>query len=182
MVHIRFFLLSAVALSVLSVATAFTPNPNKWYKLKTLFQGPNKCLEGNRLAASSTLGGAAFMDTCQNVSGQSWRFVPIRNRPGYYRMKTRFQGAGKCFEGNRFAPSSTLGGAAFMDNCQNVSGQMWKIKNRGSQYFTLTTLFRESSNECLEGNAFKPTSTLGGAAFMSKCKPFSGQLFEAQLI
>ena len=46
---------------------------------------------------------------------------------GYYRLKTQFQGDGKCLEGNQ-AASTVKGGAAFMDSCQNVSGQLWKIE------------------------------------------------------
>lgn len=98
---------------------------NGWYRLKTLFQGDGKCLEGNRFDPGSPLRGAAFMDSCQNVSGQLWQIVP--NGDGWVRLKTQFQGAGKCLEGNRFSPDSTLGGGAFMDNCQNVSGQLWKF-------------------------------------------------------
>ena len=101
-----------------------------WYRLKTLFQGDGKCLEGNRFAPDSTLRGAASMDTCQNVSGQLWRFETAGD--GWVRLKTQFQGDGKCLEGNRFAPDSTLGGGAFMDNCQNVSGQLWKFVPAGN--------------------------------------------------
>ena len=100
-----------------------------WYRLKTLFQGEGKCLEGNRFAPDATLRGGAFMDTCQNVSGQLWKLEPQGD--GWYKMKTMFQGDGKCLEGNRFAPDATLGGAAFMDNCQNVSGQLWKFAREG---------------------------------------------------
>lgn len=101
------------------------PANGGYFKLKTLFQGEDHCLEGNAFAPSSTLAGAAFMDTCQNVSGQLWKIVPAHD--GYFRLKTLFQGEDHCLEGNRFAPESTLGGAAFMDTCQNVSGQYWKI-------------------------------------------------------
>jgi hypothetical protein len=38
----------------------------------------NKCLEGNKLSPRSTLRGAAFMDNCQNVSGQLWKFKPAQ--------------------------------------------------------------------------------------------------------
>jgi hypothetical protein len=101
------------------------------YRLSTLFQMPEgKCLEGNRFNPNSTLQGAAFMDNCQNVSGQLWRIVP--NGDGWFRLKTLFQGDNKCLEGNRYDPSSTLGGAAFMDNCQNVSGQLWKFVPAGN--------------------------------------------------
>ncbi|WP_323771521.1 RICIN domain-containing protein [Antarctobacter sp.] len=103
---------------------------NGWYRLKTIFQGEGKCLEGNRYAPESTLGGAAFMDNCQNVSGQLWKIESQGD--GWYRLKTQFQGEGKCLEGNRYSPESTLGGAAFMDNCQNVSGQLWKFVNAGN--------------------------------------------------
>ena len=168
-----------MVLAIVSAVQGFTPDPNSIYVLKTSFQGPGKCLEGNRFATRSTLGGAAFMAPCTRpATGQLWKFVPQSN--GYYKMKTVFQGDGKCLEGNRFAATSTLRGAAFMDNCQNVSGQLWKIVDRGNGYFTLTTMFRESSGECLEGNRFAPTSTLEGAAFMSTCRPFTGQLFKAE--
>lgn len=107
------------------------PAGGGWYRLSTLFQMPEgKCLEGNRFDPNSTLRGAAFMDNCQNVSGQLWRFEPAGD--GWFRLKTQFQGDGKCLEGNRFDPNSTLGGGAFMDNCQNVSGQLWKFVPAGN--------------------------------------------------
>ncbi len=101
------------------------------YRLSTAFQMPEgKCLEGNKFDRSSALGGAAFLDDCQNVSGQLWKFEPAGN--GWYKLKTVFQGNNKCLEGNKFDPASTLGGAAFMDNCQNVSGQLWKFVPAGN--------------------------------------------------
>jgi len=101
------------------------PEGNGYFRLKTEFQGENKCLEGNRFAPDAVLQGAAFMDNCQDVSGQLWKAVPEGN--GYFRLKTRFQGENKCLEGNRFAPDAVLRGAAFMDDCQNVSGQLWAL-------------------------------------------------------
>lgn len=53
------------------------PRPGVYYKLQTQFQGDGKCLEGNQ-AASTVQNGAAFMDTCQNVSGQLWKLTPVR--------------------------------------------------------------------------------------------------------
>ena len=43
-------------------------------------------------------------------------------------------------------------------------------------YFKLTTQFRESKNECLEGN--QVNGSLNGAAFMDKCQNVSGQLWK----
>lgn len=48
-----------------------------------------------------------------------------------------------------------------------------------SQRYLLKTMFR-GEGECLEGNRFSPQSTLGGASFMSSCRPFSGQIFRFQ--
>lgn len=147
------------------------------YRMQTQFQAPeNKCFEGNRFDASSTLGGAAFMDTCQNVTGQLWAIIPAGQ--GTYRLSTLFQmPEGKCLEGNRFDPSSTLGGAAFMDNCQNVTGQLWRFEPAGGEWFRLKTVF-QGNDKCLEGNRFDPSSTLGGAAFMDNCQNVSGQLWK----
>ncbi len=151
---------------------------NTYRKLTTLFlEKENKCFEGNKVARGSTLGGAAFMDDCQNVSGQSWKMIPTGG--GYFRLTTQFlEKENKCLEGNKFASGSTLGGRAFMDNCQNVSGQLWKMIPTSNGYFRLTTMFLEKENKCLEGNKFDFRSTLGGGAFMDNCQNVSGQLWK----
>ena len=47
---------------------------------------------------------------------------------GYYRLQTMFlEKENKCLEGNKLGPNSVLKGAAFQDDCQNVSGQLWKF-------------------------------------------------------
>ena len=124
----KYLTMACAAISVVGVLgthqAAAQGNPG-YFKLQTMFQeADNKCFEGNRFAADATLQGGAFMDDCQNVSGQMWTAVPEGN--GFFRLKTQFQGDNKCLEGNRFAPDATLKGAAFMDDCQNVSGQLWK--------------------------------------------------------
>lgn len=103
------------------------PEANGYYRLQTMFlEGQNKCLEGNQLAASAMLNGAAFMADCARVTGQLWKFVDAGN--GYYRMQTMFlEGDNKCLEGNRLSPDAVLAGGAFMDNCQNVTGQFWQL-------------------------------------------------------
>jgi hypothetical protein len=64
------------------------------------------------------------MDNRQNVSGQLWKFVPEGNA---YRLKTQFRGDGECLEGNQ-STSQAHGGNAFMDKCQNVTGQLWVLE------------------------------------------------------
>ncbi len=98
-----------------------------YYRLQTMFlEEEDKCFEGNRFAPESVLGGGAFMDDCQDVSGQFWKFVDAGD--GYYRLQTMFlEGENKRLEGNRRAEDAFLGGMAFMDTCQNVTGQLWKL-------------------------------------------------------
>lgn len=98
-----------------------------YYHLRTSALGADMCLEGNRHADDAFLLGGAFMDACSDVSGQLWKFVESE-AAGHYRLQTAFlEGENKCFEGNRLAEDSVLGGAAFMDNCLNVTGQLWRL-------------------------------------------------------
>ena len=128
--------------------------------------------EGNKMNLWKTLVAGAAIACAPFV-------VQAQNLNGWFKLQTMFQAPeGKCFEGNRFAQGSTLGGAAFMDNCQNVSGQLWRLIPAQDGYFRLTTMFLEGENKCLEGNRFSPDSTLGGAAFMDNCQNVSGQLWK----
>ena len=101
----------------------FSKRSDGYYTMRTQFLGQDKCLEGNQLAGSA-LGGAAFLDTCKEVTGQQWKLVKAGDN--LYRLQTKFREKDdECLEGNRFAPSSVLKGASFMDKCQNVTGQLW---------------------------------------------------------
>ena len=160
--------------------TDFSPNPNIYYKVQSMFlENDNKCLEGNRLSATSTLGGASFMDTCSNASGQFWRFEAISN--GYYKLKTLFlESENRCLEGNRLDAASTLQGAAFMDRCQNVTGQEWIMREDAKTpgYYRMQTSFLEAEDKCFEGNTLDPSATLEGASFMDTCQDVTGQLWK----
>ena len=106
-------------------AWSLTKRPDGYYTLRTKFLGQDKCLEGNQLAGK-VLGGAAFLDTCKEVTGQQWKLVKAGDN--LFRLQTKFrEKEGECLEGNRHAPESVLKGAAFMDKCQNVTGQLWYI-------------------------------------------------------
>lgn len=143
-----------------------------YFKLTTQFrENKNECLEGNQVNGSKN--GAAFMDKCQNVSGQVWKMIPEGN--GYFKLTTQFrEKKNECLEGNQV--NGSRNGAAFMDKCQNVSGQLWKKIPAGGGFFKLTTQFREGKNECLEGN--QVNGSRNGAAFMDKCQNVSGQLWK----
>lgn len=147
---------------------------DSYYKLQTqLSESRGECLESNSLTANATLDGAAFMDTCADVTGQLWKLVPDGN--GYVFLQSLLgESRGECLEGNQLGEASTLAGASFMAGCGSFTGQLWKIYPNGS-YFTLQTLDAESRSECLEGNVLAETSTLGGAAFMDSCSNVTGQ-------
>ncbi len=166
-----------VAFVVIGASDGWAQQYSGYYRLQTMFQAPEgKCLEGNRYDRQSMQGGAAFMDDCQNVSGQLWEFLDQGN--GYYKLTTMFQSPeGKCFEGNNLQQTSVLQGGAFLDECQNVSGQFWKIVPQQDGYVRLQTMFLEPQNKCLEGNRFASDAFLGGVAFMDDCQNVSGQLW-----
>ncbi|MCB1887166.1 MAG: RICIN domain-containing protein [Rhodocyclaceae bacterium] len=148
-----------------------------YYKLQTvLSEGRGECLESNAVVAGATLDGASFMSTCEDVTGQWWKVVPMGD--GYVQLQSMLsEGRGECLEGNAVAETSTLGGASFMSPCGNFTGQAWKIYPSGN-YFQLQTQDAEGRNECLEGNVLAETSTLSGASFMSACGDFTGQLWK----
>ncbi|MBA4383365.1 MAG: hypothetical protein C0410_01380 [Anaerolinea sp.] len=157
------------------------PEFSGYYTLQTMFlEVENKCLEGNRLADDSVLGGAAFMNDCASpTAGQIWKLVPADE--GYYSLQTMFlEAENKCLEGNRLADDSVLGGAAFMNDCASpTTGQLWKVVPADEGYYTLQTMFLEAENKCLEGNRLADDSVLGGAAFMNDCaSPTTGQLWK----
>ena len=119
------------------------------------------------------LGGAAFMSGDSRIpSGMRWKAKKLPN--GYYHLTTVFQEPeGKVLEGNKVAPTSFLGGAAFMSPDKKASGTMWKAIPAGRGYYFLTTRFLEDEGFVLEGNKEAEGSKLGGAAFMSPDKATS---------
>ncbi len=162
--------IAEVVQSPAQAAAQQAPVPGAFYRLRTQFRGQGECLEGNQ-SSSSVHNGAAFMDRCQNVSGQLFSFERVGQDT--YRIRTQFRGQGECLEGNQ-SSSSVHNGSAFMDSCQNVSGQLWRLvpANGG---FRLQTVFR-GEGECLEGNQ-ATSSVHGGNAFMDRCQNVSGQIW-----
>ena len=116
-------ILLAISSNTLAIDTG-SSFPDGYFKLTTQFrESEDECLEGNQVKGS--MNGAAFMDKCQNVTGQLWKATPAGN--GYFKLTTQFrEGKDECLEGNQVKGS--MNGAAFMDKCQNVTGQLWKFK------------------------------------------------------
>lgn len=82
---------------------------------------PDLCLQATPDANT----GAAMVD-CADVAGQKWLFAPS-DTEYYYRLQNQAGGSDACLEGNRVADGAYLGGGAFLDRCNNVSGQFWRV-------------------------------------------------------
>lgn len=93
---------------------------------------------------------------------------------GWFRLKTQFQGDGKCFKGNE-AGSAVKDAAAFIDKCQNASDQIWQFVPERDHYRLKTK--SQGANKCLEGNA-ATSNVKSGTAFMDNCQNASGQLWK----
>jgi hypothetical protein len=154
---------------------------NKYYRIKNLrLEAEGKCLDGNANAPAGVPQGAAYMAPCGSSLGQAWLFIPIGN--GYYRLSTGIGSPqNKCLEGNQYPNGLTLRGATFLDNLQNVSGQIWYMFPQGGHgYMQMTTAFRAPFNECFVGNPINASIPLGGAALMSKCDNGATQLWRVE--
>lgn len=149
-----------------------------YYRLQTEWlEGENKCFEGGMPDPARFLGGAAYMEDCQDLSGQLWKFVP--NGDGYYQLQTQWlEPDDKCLEGNRLDPERFLAGAAYMDDCEDVSGQLWTFVPADDGYYRLQTQWLEAEDQCLEGNRPGPEWPLDGAAHMTDCDDVTGQFWK----
>ncbi|MCP5094841.1 MAG: hypothetical protein GY943_04740 [Chloroflexi bacterium] len=105
---------------------SFTLLDDGYYHLQTVESAANNlCLESNGFGGE--FGGGSFMNNCSQVTGEKWKFYATQ-LDGYYRMiPALHENDNHCLEGNRLASESVLQGASFMDTCQNVSGQYWKL-------------------------------------------------------
>jgi hypothetical protein len=158
---------------IAELATAGT-----WFELRSNPTNEDeRCLESNGVGdGNAMLGGASFLDVCSGVSGQLWHLIPAAD--GYFQLQSQLHEAdGNCLEGNSVGKDSFLGGAAFMDACQDATGQLWRFVPAGEDTYRLVTKFLESEDKCLEGNTISDTAVLGGAAFQDQCKDVTGQLW-----
>jgi hypothetical protein len=121
-----------------------------------LSQANDECLDGNQVIAGAPLGGASFMDSCANVRGQRWQFIPTGS--GFFKLQTQLsQTNNECLEGGSFENFAT-----HMASCANVTGQVWRFTPVGDGFFQLQTQQSQGINKCLEANQV-------AAAFMADC-------------
>ena len=159
---------------------AEAPQFSGYYSLQTEYlEAENKCLEGNVVADDAFLGGGAFMDDCGPYTGQAWKLVSSEEEAGYYYLQTEFLEAdNKCLESNFVEDGAFLDGAAYMADCEHVSGQLWQLIDFGDGYYALQSYYLQDQNKCLEGNRVADDAYLGGAAFMANCGEYTGQAWK----
>jgi hypothetical protein len=96
-------------------------------QLQTQFLGTTKCLDGFAVDMNNEPlhGGATFMNDCNpSAPGQQWSVV--KSQSGHYILQAPLVNPDLCLEGN--APDSPVQyGSAFLDGCQDVSGQRWVL-------------------------------------------------------
>ncbi len=152
-------------------AGGFEPG-KRHYQLQTRFlEAQNMCLEGNAPGRDAFLGGAAYLDKCDRVSGQQWTFVPAGD--GYFKLQTMQLAEQKmCLEGGRGAADAS---PAMLRPCRDETGQFWKVVPANDGYFKLQTMFLEARNLCLEGGRGADKNS---AADQQPCKAVTGQLWK----
>ncbi|KAB7730350.1 hypothetical protein F5984_14430 [Rudanella paleaurantiibacter] len=178
MKNIAYSLMLVTLFSTVAMAQ-FDPNYKGYYRLKTVFQGQEVCLEGNQ-ASAKTKKGLAFMDKKANSQGQFWT-IEASDKSGYYILKNLFRGAGECLDITNANDASRPGLlAAQMRKAEKRTGQYWMIEPVGNDTYRLKTLYT-GNNKCLEGNAAW-TGAKDGITFMDDCKNVTGQLWKFERI
>jgi len=170
------FMITTTMANAQEKGQAFNPNYKGYYYLRTQFTGDNMSLESNN-ATSKDMNGAAFMSDQKGATGTMWQLVEDPQQKGWYRLKSKHMGNNKCLECNG-KESTVKGGASFMDDCKNVSGQLWKLElvsnKNGDNIYRLRTMLH-GNDASLEGN--KPGGSKGGNAFMNTTQNVSGQMW-----
>jgi len=112
-------------------------NPNVWYRLTTLFQGPNVAMDvindGNNNRMIMTQAGP--------YTGQYWKFTPFPGYPGYYRISCMWQGENLPVDVINGGPDDNH---IILSPIGPYSGQAWQITEIPSApgHVRFTCIFR----------------------------------------
>ncbi len=155
--------LTTVALSLFALA-AYAQAPDGPTRLTTEFRGPGLCLD---VVNGGPRNHQAWLDTCQDVTGQSWVFQPVAC--GMYSIHPEFTGPNKCLDIN---PSDNR--AEFRD-CGNFTGQLWRLSPGANGTARLTTQFR-GPNMCLDVVNGGPRNNF---VELRPCGNFTGQMWHS---
>lgn len=158
----------AAVLGLTSLGTAqFTPNPNLWYRLTTLFQGDNVAMDvindGNNNRMQMVPAGP--------FTGQYWRFSPFAGFPGRYRISCMWQGENLPMDIINGGPDDNQ---VILAPIGPFSGQAWSmIDAPAAGHVYLRTEFRGPGFQ-LEGFG----GTTQDRPRLDPAGPFSGQMWK----
>lgn len=107
-------------------------DPNKFYRLTTKFQGPEKSLD----VVNDDKDDKLLLMKTGNFTGQKWKIEKLED--GYYRLTTKFQGEGKSLDVVNDDKDNKL----LLTKTGNFTGQKWRIEKLNNGYYRLTTKFQ----------------------------------------
>ena len=118
------------------------------YRLQSAFRGEGECLDANYHDADTDHGGA-FMAPCNGADDQTWHFTPVDD-PYHFQIWTEHNGEKLCLDGNdRESPIHE--GAAFVEPCRLIVGQIWTITSEDNGFVRLHTEYEQQA-DCFESN------------------------------
>ncbi len=76
------------------MVTSMNFDPEYYYRLTTLFRGPENCLD---IFNGGEHNNQPHLTECADYSGQYWNIRPSE-KEGYYRLSTMFRGPDMCLD------------------------------------------------------------------------------------
>lgn len=159
--------LCAIGMAGLMAGPADASAPPR-FTLNSAQHGAAQCLD------AQPGGGAGGMNACNDSDGQLWEAYPTQG--GKFFALRNIHSDDICLEsGNGLDAADANGGAIYMADCGDFSGQNWYVEPVAGGY-KLKSEFA-GATKCLEGNSRTPGSAINGASFMNDCQDVSGQLW-----
>jgi len=152
----------------LSTPARSDPNPNVFYRLTTLFQGPSVALD---VINDGTNNNRMIMTTAGAYTGQYWRFTPAPEIPGTYRISCLWRGQSLPMDIINGGPEDNQ---PILAPIGPYTGQLWTLTEvpQAPGYVALHTEFR-GPNLALEGFA----GATGNRPVLASFGPYSGQVW-----
>ena len=169
-------LIASILLLFISVTANAVP---AIYQLTTKANN-SLCLEGNAPVSGASVGGAAFMNTCQNVTGMLFKVTPGKSSGEYTLQTLGGESTNRCLESNIPGFQQEVLSATFMDTCgNNFTGQQWIFTLIGINEYLFKSDFG-GPDRCLEGqmDEIGGGNPANGAAGMDACDGSTDQVWQ----
>lgn len=163
-------MMACIALGAISAASMITgpaeASAPPRFTLHTLQHDAAQCL------TAQPGGGAGFMAPCKDSDGQLWDAYSTN---GNFFALRNLNSDDICLESHTGRdPSIQSGGAIYMADCGDFSGQNWYLEPIGNGLFKLKSQLA-GPGKCLEGSSRAGRTGNDGTSFMDDCQNVSGQ-------